>query len=108
MRIRWSKRAAVEFADTAAYVADEFGVQAAVKIRNTINEAVGSISQFPDIGKVSFTDEETGVEFRELTCRLNSVIYTVFKEEIYIVSIWCNRQDRAALHAALRDEAHEL
>ena len=55
-----------------------------------------------------FTDEDTGVEFRELTCRLNSVIYTVFKEEIYIVSIWCNRQDRVALHAALRDEAHEL
>ena len=105
MKVRWSERAAAEFAETAAYVAREFGGQAAVKMRNVINEAVVSISQFPNIGKNSFADEETGVEFRELPCRLSSVVYSIYKNEIYIVSIWSNRQDRAKLYSALREEA---
>ena len=105
MKVNWSERAATEFAETAAYVAREFGGQAAVKMRNAINEAVASISQFPNIGKSSFTDEETGVEFRELPCRLNSVVYAIYKDEIYIVSIWSNRQDRARLYSALKEEA---
>jgi plasmid stabilization system protein ParE len=105
MNVRWSEHAAVEFADTAAYVAREFGSQAAVKMRDDINEAVVRISQFPNIGKLSFTDEKTGVEFRELACRLNSVVYSVYKEEIYIVSIWSNRQNRANLYSTLRADA---
>ena len=99
--MRWSERAAAEFAETAAYVAREFGGQAAIKMRNGINEAVASISQFPNIGKTSFTDEETCTEFREFPCRLSSVVYY----EIYIVSIWSNRQDRAKLYSALKEEA---
>ena len=112
MKVRWSERAAVEFAETAAYVAHEFGGQAAIKMRNGINEAVASISQFPNIGKTSFTDEETCTEFREFPCRLSSVVYSIYKvvysiykDEIYIVSIWSNRQDRAKLYSALKEEA---
>ena len=104
MNVRWSERAAIEFADTAAYVAREFGGQAAIKMRDTINEAVVSISQFPNIGKSSFTDEETGVEFRELPCRLNSIVYSIYNDEVYIVSIWSNWQDRAKLYSALKEE----
>lgn len=44
MKVRWSERAAAEFAATAAYIAREFGGQAAIKMRNGINEAVASIS----------------------------------------------------------------
>ena len=105
MKVRWSERAAAEFAETAAYVAREFGGQTAIKMRNGINEAVVSISQFPNIGKSSFTDEETGAEFRELPCRLSSVVYSIYKDEIYIVSIWSNRQDRAKLFSVLKEEA---
>lgn len=105
MNVRWSEHAAVEFADTAAYVAREFGSQAAVKMRDAINEAVVRISQFPNIGELSFTDEKTGVEFRELACRLNSVVYSIYKDEIYIVSIWSNRQNRAKLYSTLRADA---
>ena len=36
MKVNWSERAATEFAETAAYVAREFGGQAAVKMRNAI------------------------------------------------------------------------
>ena len=43
MKVNWSERAATEFAETAAYAAREFGGQAAVKMRNAINEAVASI-----------------------------------------------------------------
>ena len=43
MKVNWSERAATEFAETAAYVAREFGGQATVKMRNAINEAVASI-----------------------------------------------------------------
>ena len=108
MKVRWSERAALKFADTAAYVAHEFGPQAAVKMRNGINEAIASISQFPNIGKTSFTDEETGAEFRELPCRLSSVVYSIYKDEIYIVSIWSNRQDRAKLYSTMRADAKDM
>ena len=105
MKVRWSESAAAEFAETVAYVAREFGGQAAVKMRDDINEAISSISQFPNIGKSSFTDEETCIEFRELSCRLNSVVYSIYKDEIYIVSIWSNRQDRAKLYSALKNRS---
>ena len=108
MKVRWSERAATEYAETAAYVAREFGRQAAVKMWNGINEAVANISQFPNIGKSSFADEETGVEFRELPCRLNSVVYSIYKDEIYIVSIWSNWQDRARLYSDLKKEAKDM
>lgn len=108
MKVQWSERAALEFAETAAYVASEFGSQTAVKMRNAINEAVVSISQFPNIGKLSFTDVETGIEFRELICRLNSVVYSIYKDEIYIVSIWSNRQDRAKLYSTLHADAKSM
>lgn len=80
MKVRWSERAAAEFVETAAYVAREFGGQAAIKMRNGINEAVASISQFPNNGKTSFTDEETCTEFREFSCRLSSVVYSIYKD----------------------------
>ena len=54
MNVIWSERALAEFADTATYVATEFGRQAATKMRERINEAVLSIARFPQIGKVSF------------------------------------------------------
>ena len=82
MNVRWSNRAATEFAATAAYVASEFGQRAAQKMRNSIDKAVENISHFPRIGVASFTDEETGIEFRELHCRLNSVVYTIYNDEV--------------------------
>lgn len=87
MKVRWSERAAAEFAETAAYVAREFGGQAAIKMRNCINEAVAGISQFPNIGKTSFTDEETCTEFRKFPCSLSSVVYSIYKER-YILSVF--------------------
>lgn len=105
MNVRWSERALVEFADTAAYVAREFGQQAAQKMRDSINEAVASIAQFPHIGKVSFSDEKTAVEFHELAVKLSSVIYAIYEDEIYIVSIWSNRQDRTRLYAELKEQS---
>ena len=108
MKVRWSEQAALELAETAAYVARKFGKQSALKLRNTIDEAIGYIAQFPMIGVSSFIDEVTGVEFRELVCRLNSVIYTIYREEIFIVSIWSNRQDRDKLYSALRQTANEI
>ncbi|GEM_PF-2604581 len=108
MNVRWSNRAATEFAATAAYVAAEFGQVAAQKMRNTINKAVDNISHFPYIGVASFTDEETGIEFRELQCRLNSVVYAVYDDVIYIVSIWSNRQNRENLYSALSEDAKSM
>ena len=108
MKIRWSERAATEFAATAAYVATNFGQTAAKKMRNRINEAVRDLSQFPKMGVASFTDEETGIEFRELQCRLNSVVYAIYNDEIYIVSIWSNRQNRDSLYSSLRGDAKEM
>ena len=105
MNVRWSNRAATEFAATAAYVASEFGQSAAQKMRNTIDKAVESISHFPRIGVASFTDEETSIEFRELQCHLNSVIYAIYNNEVYIVSIWCNRQSRENLYSSLQEDA---
>ena len=104
MNVRWSERALAEFADTAAYVAREFGRQAAQKMRDNINEAIASIAQFPHIGKVSFSDEETAVEFHELALTLSSIIYAIYEEEIFIVSIWSNRQDRTRLYAELNEQ----
>ena len=105
MNVRWSERALVEFADTAVYVAREFGRQAAQKMCDNINEAVANIARFPHIGKVSFSDEETSVEFHELTVRLCSVIYAIHEEEVYIVSVWSNRQDRTRLYAELKEQS---
>lgn len=108
MKVRWSKRAATEFAATAAYVAAEFGQIAATRMRNRIDKAAKDVSQFPMIGVSSFIDEETGIEFRELHCRINSVVYTIYKEEIYVVSIWTNRQNRNSLYSALREDAQRM
>ena len=108
MNVRWSNRAATEFAATAAYVAAEFGQRAAQKMRNSIDKAVEDISHFPKIGVASFTDEETGIEVRELQCRLNSVVYTIYNEEVYIVSIWSNRQNRDYLYASLLEDAKNM
>ena len=66
MNVRWSNRAATEFAATAAYVASEFGQRAALKMRNSIDKAVEDISQFPNIGVASFTDEETSIDRQHL------------------------------------------
>lgn len=54
MNVSWSERALAEFADAAVYVAKEFGQQTALKMRASINEAILSIMQFPQIGKVCF------------------------------------------------------
>lgn len=108
MKVRWSNRAATEFAATAAYVASEFGQRAAQKMRNSIDKAVENISHFPKIGVASFTDEETGIEFRELQCRLNSVVYTIYNDEVYVVSVWCNRQSRDYLYASLLEDAKNM
>ena len=108
MNVRWSERAATEFAAIAAYVATNFGQTAAKKMRNRINEAVYELSRFPKLGVASFTDEETGIEFRELQCRINSVVYAIYNDEIYIVSIWSNRQNRDTLYSALREDAKEM
>ena len=104
MNVRWSERALAEFADAATYVAIEFGRQAALKMRDGINEAILNIIQFPQIGKVCFSDEETSIEFRELVVKLSSVIYVIHQEEIYIVSIWNNRQDRTNLYLELKEQ----
>ena len=101
MKVNWSERAALELAETAAYVAREFGRQTAVNMRNSIHEAVDDIVRFPMIGKTSFTDDENGLEFRELACRLSSVVYVIYNDEIYIVSFWNNRQDRNRLYKDL-------
>lgn len=107
MKVNWSERAAFELAETAAYIAHEFGKKSAIKFRDTIHEAVKEISKFPKIGVSSFTDEETGVEFYELVCRLSSVIYTIYQNEIFIVSIWSNRQERDKLYSDLHQIAKE-
>ena len=104
MNVIWSERALAEFADTATYVATEFGRQAATKMRARINEAVLSIARFPQIGKVSFSDEEIYIEFRELVVNLSSAIYVIHKEEIIIVSIWNNRQNRTKLYEELKNK----
>ena len=108
MNVRWSNRAATEFAATAAYVASEFGQRAAQKMRNSIDKAVENISHFPKIGVASFTDVESDIEFRELQCRLNSVVYAIYNNEVYIVSIWCNRQNRENLYSSLQKDAKNM
>ena len=107
MNVRWSEQALAEFADAAAYVAREFGRQTALKMRAGINEAILNIIQFPQIGKVCFSDEEMSIDFRELVVRLNSVIYVIHEEEIYIVSIWSNRRDRSKLYATLKNDVKQ-
>ena len=47
MKVRWSEQAAMELADTAAYVACNFGKRPAVRLRDTIHDAVSGIAQFP-------------------------------------------------------------
>ena len=108
MNVRWSNRAATEFAATAAYVASEFGQRAAQKMRNSVDKAVENISHFPKIGVASFTDEESGIEFCELQCHLNSVVYAIYNNEVYIVSIWCNRQNRENLYSSLQKDAKNM
>ncbi|MBR5982814.1 MAG: type II toxin-antitoxin system RelE/ParE family toxin [Bacteroidales bacterium] len=108
MNVRWSERAATEFAETIAYITREFGQKSAQKVSNQINNAIANISNFPEIGAVSFFCEETEIEFRELHSYLNSVVYAIHCDEIYIVSIWSNRQDRDDLYFALRQESKDL
>ena len=107
MNVSWSERALAEFADAAVYVAREFGQQTALKMRASINEAILSIMQFPQIGKVCFSDEELSIDFRELMVKLSSVIYVIHEEEIYIVSIWSNRRDRSNLYSMLKNDAKQ-
>ena len=107
MNVSWSERALAEFADAAVYVAREFGQQTALKMRASINEAILSIMQFPQIGKVCFSDEELSIDFRELVVKLSSVIYVIHEEEIYIVSIWSNRRDRSNLYTMLKNDAKQ-
>jgi len=107
MNVSWSERALAEFADAAVYVAREFGQQTALKMRASINEAILSIMQFPQIGKVCFSDEELSIDFRELVVKLSSVIYVIHEEEIYIVSIWSNRRDRSNLYSMLKNDAKQ-
>ena len=108
MTIRWSKQAIDDLSATAAYVAQTFGRQSAVNLRDTINDSIEKLAQFPQLGVVSFADEKTGVEFRELESRLNNIVYTIYNNEIYIVSIWSNRQNRDQLYSALRRAAKEM
>ena len=108
MNVSWSERALAEFADAAVYVAREFGQQTALKMRASINEAILSIMQFPQIGKVCFSDEELSIDFRELVVKLSSVIYVILEEEIYIVSIWSNRRDRSNLYTMLKNDAKQI
>ena len=108
MNVSWSERALAEFADAAVYVAKEFGQQTALKMRASINEAILSIMQFPQIGKVCFSDEELSIDFRELVVKLSSVIYVIHEEDIYIVSIWSNRRDRSNLYTMLKNDAKQI
>lgn len=107
MNVQWSERAAEEFVATILYVVNKFGQFAAQKLRTRINDSINKISQFPEIGTITFTDDETGIEFHELQCGLNSVVYTIYNGEIYIVSIWSNRQNRDKLYSALKADAKD-
>ena len=78
MTIRWSKQAIDDLSATAAYVAQTFGRQSAVNLRDSINDSIEKLAQFPQLGVVSFADEKTGVEFRELESRLNNIVYTIY------------------------------
>ena len=48
------------------------------------------------------------IEFRELQCHLNSVVYAIYNDEVYIVSIWCNRQSRDYLYSSLQEDAKNM
>lgn len=108
MKVKWSENAGKEFASLVAYVAHEFGNKVALKLRDEIFSCVKRISEFPQLGMSSFVDEMTNVEFRELKAGLNSVVYSIYNNEIYVVSIWCNRQDRSKLYSSLRQMAIEM
>ena len=69
---------------------------------------MSDIEHFPMIGKESFTDEKTGIVFRELVAQLNSIVYAIHNEEIYIVSIWSNRRDRSKLYSTLKNDAKQI
>ena len=83
MKVKWSENAGKEFASLVAYVAHEFGNKVALKLRDEIFSCVKRISEFPQLGMSSFVDEMTNVEFRGLKAGLNSVVYSIYNNEIY-------------------------
>ena len=73
-------------------------------MQGEINEGLSDIEHFPMIGKESFTDEKTGIVFRELVAQLNSIVYAIHND----VSIWINRRDRSKLYSTLKNDAKQI
>ena len=58
------------------------------KLNQKIKERISILSNNPEIGKVT-----TLPNYRAISLGNYSIIYTIIKSEIYITSIWDNRQN---------------
>lgn len=101
MRIEWSEGAFADYDEILAYLVSEFGQQTASEFQSRLNYNVGVLAEFPLIGQSEFTNPKTHIEYRSLSCRQYKIVYAPLGDCVYIVSLWNNRRNPAALRRLL-------
>jgi len=87
--VELSVRAMRERNTAIGYVLEEFGVGRAIEFKKEIDRTVESIVSNPK----TFPVLKKGSNKRRIMIRKQiSIIYTIKKEKIYIVSFWSHRQ----------------
>jgi plasmid stabilization system protein ParE len=104
-KIVWSDHAVSRLHQIFEFYVLNFDRDVAIKVVNTIEEAVTDLASFPEMGAIEPVSQAAGVGlFRYLIIRHHKAVYTFFPEfdTVLIATVFDARQDPDSLVAELR------
>lgn len=101
MKIEWSEGAFNEYDEIINYIINGFGLRAARDFKTKLLENINVLRNQPFAGKEEYTNPNTHIVYRSLSCKQYSIVYTFVGEKLYIVSFWNNRKDPDTLQGML-------
>jgi plasmid stabilization system protein ParE len=101
MNIEWSEGAFNDYDEIINYIINGFGLRAARDFKTKLLENINVLSKQPFAGKEEYTNPNTLIVYRSLSCKQYSIVYTLVGEKLIIVSFWNNRKNPDTLREML-------
>lgn len=108
MKIEWSKGAFNDYDEIINYIINGFGLRAARDFRTKLLENIAVLRKQPFAGKEEYTNPQTHLIYRSLSCKQYSIVYTLVGEKLYIVSFWNNRKNPDTLREILSKRVADI
>lgn len=101
MRIKWGEQSREDLRKILEYVGANFGGRKAKSVLAEIRSQAEMLKDFPKLGSPFIKDEESGIDYRAFSSRLNSIVYYIDGETVNIVTVWQTRRDIDSLKKQL-------